>query len=136
MVAAVQINGGSAVVKVNPSALERTASIGSLLSAMDPETFERLRKCSVDDVNAVHHDSACRVACAVALGRVRPDRLWRQIFFSGPDWRTPSIIELWLSSSDRMRQSGIARFNLSREDFERDQLRGLPNSRSKDFVDH
>ena len=34
--------------------------------------------------------------------------LWRKIFFSAPDWRTPSIIELWLSASDRIRQFGIS----------------------------
>ena len=34
--------------------------------------------------------------------------LWRQIFFSMPDCRMPSIIELWLSSSERIRQSGIS----------------------------
>ena len=33
--------------------------------------------------------------------------LWRQICFSQPDWRTPSIIELWLSASDRITQSGM-----------------------------
>ena len=32
--------------------------------------------------------------------------LWRKIFFSAPDWRTPSIIELWFIASERIRQSG------------------------------
>ena len=32
--------------------------------------------------------------------------LWRKICFSQCDWRTPSIIELWLRASDRIRQFG------------------------------
>ena len=32
--------------------------------------------------------------------------LWRKICFSQPDWRTPSIIELWFQASDRIRQFG------------------------------
>ena len=32
--------------------------------------------------------------------------LCRHICFSQPDWRTPSIIELWLSASDSSRQFG------------------------------
>ncbi len=35
--------------------------------------------------------------------------LWRKIFFSAPDCRTPSIIELWFQASDRIRQSGSSR---------------------------
>ena len=35
-----------------------------------------------------------------------PRSLCRQTCFSQPDWRTPSIIELWLSASDRIRQLG------------------------------
>ena len=34
--------------------------------------------------------------------------LWRKIWRSQPDWRMPSIIELWLSASDRIRQFGIS----------------------------
>ncbi len=34
--------------------------------------------------------------------------LWRKITFSQPDWRTPSIIELWLKASEMMRQLGIS----------------------------
>ena len=33
--------------------------------------------------------------------------LWRKICFSHFDCRTPSIIELWLKASDRIRQSGM-----------------------------
>ncbi len=32
--------------------------------------------------------------------------LCRKICFWHPDWRTPSIMELWLKASDRIRQSG------------------------------
>ena len=32
--------------------------------------------------------------------------LWRKICFSHFDCRTPSIMELWFNSSDRIRQSG------------------------------
>jgi hypothetical protein len=32
--------------------------------------------------------------------------LWRKTRFSQPEWRTPSIIELWLKASDRIRQFG------------------------------
>ena len=35
-----------------------------------------------------------------------PTSLCRQTCFSQPDWRTPSIMELWLSASDRIRQFG------------------------------
>ena len=35
-----------------------------------------------------------------------PTSLCRQICFSQPDWRTPSIMELWLSASDSSRQFG------------------------------
>ena len=34
--------------------------------------------------------------------------LWRNTWRSQPDWRMPSIIELWLSASDRIRQFGIS----------------------------
>ena len=34
--------------------------------------------------------------------------LWRNTFLSQPACRTPSIIELWLSASDRIRQFGIS----------------------------
>jgi len=34
--------------------------------------------------------------------------LWRQIRFSAPDWRTPSIMELWFKASDKMRQFGMS----------------------------
>ena len=34
--------------------------------------------------------------CAASNSSRCARSLWRQIFFSVPDWRTPSIIELWL----------------------------------------
>ena len=34
--------------------------------------------------------------------------LWRNTWRSQPDWRMPSIIELWLSASDRIRQFGMS----------------------------
>jgi hypothetical protein len=35
--------------------------------------------------------------------------LWRKTFFSAPERRTPSIIEAWFNSSDRIRQFGSSR---------------------------
>src|SRR5947209_15220755 len=59
-----------------------------------------------------------RLSNTISLGRAGSDAassasrcatsLWRQICFSEPDWRMPSIIELWLDASDRMRQLGIS----------------------------
>ena len=52
-----------------------------------------------------------RLSKAISFGRAGsaafssssrwPMSLCRQICFSQPDWRTPSIIELWLSASDK-----------------------------------
>ena len=47
-------------------------------------------------------------AAALSSSSRWPTSLCRQICFSQPDWRTPSIIELWLSASDSSRQFGIS----------------------------
>ena len=50
--------------------------------------------------------------------------LWRKIAFSQPDWRMPSIIEAWLSASERIRQSGSSRARVDDAGLVRDVARG------------
>ena len=50
----------------------------------------------------VHVDGAVSSLSRCAMS------LWRKICFSQQDWRTPSIIELWLSASDRITQFGMS----------------------------
>ena len=59
-----------------------------------------------------------RLSQAISFGRSGPAArssssrcamsLWRKIWRSQPAWRMPSIIELWFSASDRIRQFGIS----------------------------
>ena len=72
-----------ALIGATSPSMEYTLSNTISLARSRPAAFNRLSKCAMS--------------------------LWRKIFFSAPERRTPSIMEAWFSSSDSTRHWGRSR---------------------------
>ena len=81
--------------------------VGAVLLGEIADRRDR-RDVAIHRIDRFEHDQLGALATGRRAAGLRrcATSLWRKICFSAPDWRTPWIIEAWLSSSEKITQFG------------------------------